>query len=86
MILNHKALEMAGLFDLSHNRQIVHILMYWILNFNFIQSSQHTSSPNTINGLIECVQNEVNALNLETLDKVFQTLQIFLEATMNEFL
>lgn len=50
--------------------------------FNSIQSLQHTASPNTIDELIECVQNAFNALNKQTLDNVFLTLQTCLEATM----
>lgn len=50
--------------------------------FNSIQSLQHEASPNTIDELIECVQNAFNELNMEKLDNTFLTLQSCFEATI----
>lgn len=50
--------------------------------FNSIQALQHKASPNTIDELIECVQNAFNDLDRETVDNVFLTLQTCMESTM----
>jgi len=48
--------------------------------FHSIQSIQHTASPTTIEDLITAVVNSYNAITHTTLNDVFLTLQIVVEA------
>ena len=50
--------------------------------FNSIQSLQHEASPNTIDELIDCVQQAFNKLEVTTLNNVFTTLQTCMESIM----